>query len=75
MSGLIGVLVVLAGVGYLGGIVSAAGETRSRAILTGTPLDPGAFGQADFDQRPDRITFSVAANGVAQDEEVGFGRF
>jgi len=54
------------------GADAEVGETRLRALM-GTPPDPVGFGYADFDQRPDRVHFSVAANGVAQDEEVVTG--
>ena len=45
-------------------------EVRLEAVITGTEVDPGAFGRARFEARPDRARFEVRVEGITQAQTV-----
>ena len=69
--GLVVLLGLFAVVSFSGRVANAGEEAQLRAVLSATDLDPGAFGHADFIQRPDRIRFSAEVENVTQ---VGTGK-
>ena len=48
VAGLVGLVTCITVAGYSGWVAYAGDETRLRAVLSATDLDPQAFGQADF---------------------------
>ena len=68
VAGLVGLFACFAVAGSSGWVTHAGNETRLRAVLSATDLDPGAIGQSDFIQRPDRVRFSTEVSNV---EEIG----